>query len=126
MTKPKANAGRECFGIVASRIPSSALKAWNGLFLEEGRDAVMSAYPTEVKLLPERLSEMFHFDRRGYVVEGVPLQRAVIPLLDELDRTVSSRVDTILNRSGLLVGYFFAGEDAKRRRLWLSNMAKSS
>jgi len=67
----------------------------------------MDRYTTTEEELPNRLSEMFHFDRRLALVIGENLQCALPPLLDGLDASVQEgRVDTILNRGGVLTGFF--------------------
>ena len=116
MTKPRTNPDRELFGIIGTvEDVSSEKKWWNAQFLEKGIDAFMDSYPSKEKELPERLSEMFHFDRRGYIV-GKPLQEAIIPLLDALDTAAEGegRVDFVSNASGVMTG--FAGAD--RDKMW--------
>src|SRR3989339_871006 len=94
MTKPRTSTHRELYGLIGS-IPdvSNVLKVWNAYFREEGIDAVMNLYPTTVKNLPERLSEMFHFDRRAYIV-GNNLSKAIIPLLDQVEPEARRRPRT--------------------------------
>lgn len=107
MTKPRTNPGRMLCGIIGTVDDVSAEKQWwNARFLQEGMDAFMDSYPTKEAEIPERLSEMHHFDRRGYIV-GKPLQKAIIPLLDCLDSSVEGegRVDVIMNRGGVMTGY---------------------
>ncbi len=66
----------------------------------------MAKYPTKPDQLPERLSEMFHFDRRMYLV-GEDLQESVGQLLDELDEsTDEGKVSTIKNEGGIFIGFF--------------------
>lgn len=67
----------------------------------------MDKYPTTEKNLPERLSEMFHFDRRLYLV-GPELGEAVIPLIDELDASAKTKgkINLILNNGGVLKGVY--------------------
>ena len=83
------------------------LKFWNAKFMKEERDAYMDCYPTTPETLPERLSEMFHFDRRGYIVASA-LQEAIIPVLDIIDSSAKGegRVDFVVNRDGVFTGYF--------------------
>lgn len=125
MTRPRANPDKLLFGIIGA-VPDSGsvLSRWNAWFAKQGIDADMQRYPTMEKTLPERLSEMFHFDRRGYIV-GKSLQEAIIPYLDGLDASVrgegSGCVDTVLNDGGLLRGYFTGNDDEKRMGLWLKN-----
>ena len=121
MTKPRTSTTRELFGILGSLENTSAvLKAWNHAFSEGGIDAFMDRYPTTKENLPERLSEMFHFDRRGYVI-GAALQEEIIPLLDDTDG--SDRVNTVWNDGGVMKGLWIDenGEktDGKRWQLWL-------
>jgi len=119
MTKPRTSVDREIFGILGS-IPnrSDVQRKWNEYFAERRMDAFMDHYPTTEKLLPERLSEMFHFDRRGYIV-GDSLSTAVIPLLDGLDGSSrqSKKVNTVLNDGGVLIGFWTEGDDPVESRL---------
>ncbi len=54
-----------------------------------------------------RLAEMELHARRGYIVHGTALQHSILPFLDRLDASAhrEGRVDTVLNDSGILVGY---------------------
>lgn len=107
---------------------SQILRYFNQRFSAEQLDAYMAKYPCGVGELPERLSEMFHFDRRGYVV-GSQLQQDIMPLLDVLDggATKEGRVDTVVNNSGVLGGYFVAGDNERRWELWTpSSMSSDS
>ncbi|MDA0376680.1 MAG: hypothetical protein O3A80_05255 [bacterium] len=133
MTKPRTNPDRELFGIIGKVDDISAEKKWwNARFLQEGKDAFMDSYPTKEQELPERLSEMFHFDRRGYIV-GKPLQEAIIPLLDALDSSVGlalnpseasgageGRVDFVLNTGGIMTGYLLGNHE----KMWLLSVEK--
>lgn len=121
MTKPRTNPDRELFGIIGKVDDISAEKKWwNARFLQEGKDAFMDSYPTKEQELPERLSEMFHFDRRGYIV-GKPLQEAIIPLLDALDSSVGEgRVDFVLNTGGIMTGYLLGNHE----KMWLLSVEK--
>lgn len=69
-------------------------------------------YTATEENLPERLSEMFHFDRRAYLV-GDALGRACLPLLDRLEESAkeSQRVNLIWNEQGVLVGTVLTDED---------------
>lgn len=121
MTKPRTNPDRQLFGVIGTVDNVSALKKqWNGYFTDEGLDAFMDSYATTPQELPERLSEMYHFDRRGYIV-GKPLQKAIIPLLDALDASSEGegRVDTVVNRGGVMTGYYCAEDFATLRALWI-------
>lgn len=86
---------------------STIQKEWNEFFKKEGRDAYFDKYPTTISTIPERLSEMFHFDRRLYVV-GDSLQAEICFSLDALDSSAqkSGKVNVILNEDGVLKGFF--------------------
>ena len=103
MTKPSTATDRELFGIIG-KVPnaSKVQREWNLFFKENGMDAFMSKYPTTTENLPERLSEMFHFDRRIYLV-GPELSDAVIPLLDSVE---GKSVNVIVNKNGVMKGIF--------------------
>jgi len=112
MTKPRKNTGRELYGIIGA-VPhaSKLLKEWNAFFAEEGMDATMNVYPTTRANLPERLSEMFHFDRRAYIV-GKDLSKAIIPLLDRVEPEARRRgVAWVENLEGILIGKSKWGRD---------------
>ncbi|MDD5751405.1 MAG: hypothetical protein PHS73_02695 [Candidatus Peribacteraceae bacterium] len=105
MTKPRTSIHRELYGIIGS-IPnvSNVQKVWNAYFREQGIDATMNIYPTTKANLPERLSEMFHFDRRAYIV-GKNLSKAIIPLLDRVEPAARGRgVTWVENEDGVLIG----------------------
>jgi shikimate 5-dehydrogenase len=122
MTKPRINPDRQLFGIIGTVDNVSEEKRWwNARFREEGIDAFMDNYPTKADELPERLSEMFHFDRRGYIV-GKALSKAIIPLLDHLDASAAreGRVDFVANTSGEMTGC--AGQS--REEIWALWFAK--
>jgi shikimate 5-dehydrogenase len=106
VTKPRTSTTRELYGIIGKIPNAGAVQSqWNAFFAKEGMDAFMDKYPTTVATLPERLSEMFHFDRRLYLV-GKPLQEAIIPLLDALDQSAEEGgVDCVVNNGGVLTGY---------------------
>ena len=108
VTKPRTSTARELFGILGSCPRASAMqREWNAYFEREGIDAFMGRYPASVKLLPERLSEMFHFDRRAYIV-CLRLQKAILSLLDALDSSAAGegRADIVINGGGVITGYF--------------------
>lgn len=108
-------------GIIGTVDDVSELKKWwNARFLQEELDAFMDNYPTKEAEIPERLSEMYHFDRRGYIV-GKPLQKAIIPLLDCIDTSVEEegRVACIANSAGILTGYGEM-EREKMLQIWLA------
>lgn len=116
MTKPRDNPNRELFGVLGSLKNTSAEKKWwNARFAEEGIDAFLDYYPTKEEELPERLSEMFHFDRRGYIVAD-SLQKAIVPLLDSLDESAKKggKASVITNKGGILIGAF----EHDREEIW--------
>ncbi|HBH20083.1 MAG TPA: hypothetical protein DDX11_03885 [Candidatus Peribacter riflensis] len=115
MTKPRPSPHRELYGIIG-HVPDASriLKQWNAAFRERGIDASLDVYPTTEKNLPERLSEMFHFDRRGYLV-GNDLSKVIIPLLDRVEPAARRRpssakasegegVAFVWNEGGILKG----------------------
>lgn len=105
MTKPRLSTQREIYGLLGS-FPnvSELLKQWNDDFRSRGIDVTMEHYPTTEKNLPERLSEMYHFDRRLYIV-AIPLQKAIIPFLDLLSPAARRRgVQIVINDNGVLKG----------------------
>ncbi len=105
MTKPRKSPHRELYGIIG-HVPDAShiLKEWNAAFRKKGIDASMDIYPTTEKNLPERLSEMCHFDRRGYLV-GNDLSKVIIPLLDRVKPEGRRRgVRFVWNERGVLVG----------------------
>jgi len=67
----------------------------------------MVHYPATIQTLPERLSEMFHFDRRLYAVDPA-LQSEVMKLLDEVSTEAikQGRVNLVRNRGGVLQGHY--------------------
>lgn len=120
MTRPRMNPDRQLFGVIGSVADVSALKRhWNAYFEDNGIDAFMDSYPTQKEELPERLSEMFHFDRRGYIV-GKPLQEAVIPLLDAVDPSAREEgsVDTVVNDNGVLTGHYLCCNFEQQKQVW--------
>jgi shikimate 5-dehydrogenase len=120
MTRPRISIERKIFGIIGSIPAKSKVQSnWNTFFIEEKVDSFMDYYPTTEKNLPERLSEMFHFDRRGYIV-GAKLQESIITFLDALDVSVETegKVDTVWNDNGVLRGYFLESSKEARYNLW--------
>ncbi len=103
MTRPRTAPDRELFGIIG-KVPnaSKVQREWNLFFKEKGMDAFMDKYPTTEKNLPERLSEMFHFDRRIYLI-GPELSKAIIPLLDSVE---GNSVNVVMNEDGVMKGMF--------------------
>ncbi|MCF7844424.1 MAG: hypothetical protein K9M03_01170 [Kiritimatiellales bacterium] len=107
MTRPRLSTTRELYGIIGKIPDAGKLQSkWNKFFEKEGMDAFMDKYPTNVDQLPARLSEMFHFDRRAYIV-GADLQEAIIPLLDEVEKEAleQGRVEVVINKNGVMKGY---------------------
>lgn len=123
MTKSRTSPDRLLFGYLGKDVQTAAtLKLWNALFHKRGVDASMDRYPCTVAKLPERLSEMMHFDRRGYIV-AKSLQQAVGAFMDYLDASTTNRgVDTIVNDGGVFTGYWMNGDDERRWELWLGIM----
>lgn len=108
MTCPRISPARELYGIIGTLPNASQLQAqWNRFFASHGMDAFMDKYPTTKAHIPERLSEMFHFDRRLYLV-GADLQEVIVPFLDASEK---KKVDTVLNRGGVLHGKFLGTTD---------------
>ena len=110
MTKPRINPDRELYGILGKFPDASAVqKEWNAHFAGQGIDAFMDRYPTTVDQLPERLSEMFHFDRRMYLV-GHELNEVIVPLLDTVTEAAAKegKVHLIINAGGVLAGHALA------------------
>ncbi|MDD3897199.1 MAG: hypothetical protein PHU04_05200 [Candidatus Peribacteraceae bacterium] len=108
MTKPRTAPARELFGLLGKVPDASGVQAeWNRFFAARGMDAFMGRYPAKREQLPERLSEMFHFDRRLYLV-GADLGTAIVPLIDFSEE---KKVDIVLNRGGVLHGKFLGTTD---------------
>lgn len=112
---------RFIIGLLAPHCSHDARKTWNRVLKERGVDGFFDFYVTkDEKDLELRLSEMFTLGRAGYII-GEPFQESVIPFLDELDAEIENakRADTIVNKGGVLVGYFFGGTSTEERlRLW--------
>lgn len=120
MTKSRISTGRVLLGVLGKSPHSSAtLKEWNEYLRENGIDGSMDRYPCTKETLQERLSEMVHFDRRGYVVAPA-LQQQITVLMDVIDASARKKkiVDTVVNDQGILTGHF-CGTDEVRKRLWL-------
>ena len=101
------NPDRQLFGLLGAFPDTSEKKRyWNSYFTQNRIDAFLDHYPTSETEIPERLSEMFHFDRRGYIV-GKSLQKAIILQLDRLDSSAAGegRASLILNDGGVLIGF---------------------
>lgn len=114
MTKPRTSVTREICGILG-KVPNASkiLKEWNAYFREYGMDATMELYPATIANLPERLSEMYHFDRRFYIV-AQSLQKAIIPLLDSVSDDARRRgVTVVMNHQGIFNGDCTSLEELK-------------
>ena len=121
MTKPRTEPNRELFGILGSFIGAGKEQSWwNRMFEQNGIDAFMDRYPTAPDQLPLRLSEMFHFDRRGYIVSE-RLSQSIIPLLDTVDSVSDDgAIDTVWNDGGVMRGFWCEGDREKRWEIWSS------
>ncbi len=111
MTKTRTSTEREIIGILGRVPQGSALQSrWNQFFAKQGIDAFCARYAATPQLLPERLSESFHFDRRLLIV-APGLRKAIIPLLDECDVDCVKEGPTVVeNRGGVFVGHMWAVE----------------
>lgn len=122
MTKSRISADRVLLGILGTSSTSSVLlREWNRFLRNAGIDGSMDRYPCTAAALPECLSAMVHFDRRGYIVTR-SLQKEIIVLMDRLDSSAVKRnaVDTVVNDGGVLVGYFLDNDAERRRDVWLT------
>jgi shikimate 5-dehydrogenase len=122
MTKPRVSTERILLGVLGSSADSSAiLREWNSYLRSAGIDGSMDRYPCSEKTIPERMSEMVHFDRRGYIVAPA-LQTAMLSAMDTLDSSAiqSHKVDTIINDNGVLTGFWMNGDSSSRRELWFT------
>ncbi|OGJ62000.1 hypothetical protein A3C37_00670 [Candidatus Peribacteria bacterium RIFCSPHIGHO2_02_FULL_53_20] len=123
MTKSRISSSRLLLGVLGKSSKSSLiLREWNRFLREQGIDGSMDRYPCTESMLPERLSEMLHFDRRGYIVTE-SLHSSIAALMDRLDPSAEERksVDTVVNDGGMLIGYWTAEDDLSRRALWFPN-----
>lgn len=101
MTKPRINVDRKLYGIIGKVRDGSKLQsAWNAWLEQHDIDGFADRYPTSVDMIPERLSEMFHFDRKLYVI-APDLRREVATYLDRFDH---DEPDVIVNERGVLHG----------------------
>lgn len=122
MTKSRISTTRVLLGVLgASSQSSKILREWNRMLRAEKIDGSMDRYPCTAATLPERLSEMLHFDRRGYIISPA-LQEPIVPLMDILDTSAKKRgeVDTVVNDGGVLTGHWTGDTDERRRELWFS------
>jgi shikimate 5-dehydrogenase len=120
MTKPRTSTQRVLLGVLGKSADASGLlREWNAYLRSAGIDGSMDRYACNEKTIPERLSEMVHFDRRGYIVAST-LQSAVLHAMDCLDSSAmqSQKIDVICNDSGVLTGYWTNGESARQREIW--------
>ena len=103
MTKTRTAPERELFGIIGTYPDVSRLQSeWNAYFTKNDIDAFMNKYPTTPSTIPERLSEMFHFDRRAYVV-GPVLAKHIAPHLDNVD-CPEDAINFVVNIGGVFHG----------------------
>ncbi len=89
-------------------------KFWNAIFSQQNISATFEIYPlTLAKDVQLRLAEMELHARRAYILHGTELQRLILPFLDRIDAHAQQeqRVDTVLNNSGVLVGYALETND---------------
>jgi hypothetical protein len=98
-------------GLLAPRCTLSARKVWNDALQHIEKDRFFFDYYRTISCadLELRLSEMFLLERFGYIIDP-SFSSLALPLLDVLDSSSlhTKRVDTILNRGGVLMGYDFA------------------
>jgi hypothetical protein len=121
MTKSRISSTRVLLGVLGKSSKSSEiLREWNRFLREQGIDGSMDRYPCTAITLPERLSEMLHFDRRGYIV-AESLQKIMKDFMDRLDSSSREHnaVDTIVNDRGIFTGYWTNNDDMCRKDLWL-------
>jgi hypothetical protein len=87
--------------------------------MKKGIDGFFDFYPTFTALdLEQRLSEMFHLERRAYLISP-SLQSLVLSLLDHI---ISQPVDTVINVGGVLTGYALTDlSDEEQLQLWISD-----
>ena len=78
----------------------------NAAFTNLGIEATYEAWPVVTAELPERIQNLRESDFLGANVT-IPYKELVMPLLDEIDDWALKigSVNTIVNRSGILVGY---------------------
>lgn len=114
MTKPRTSVDREIFGILGKHPERSALqRTWNAYFEAEGIDAFLDYYPTTEDTIHERLSEMYHFDRRAYIV-GSALTEAILSYVDVVHPSAEQALrqgsgqgsaNLLYNRGGVVEGW---------------------
>lgn len=104
---------REIFGILGKHPERSALqRAWNAYFATKKIDAFLDYYPTTEATIPERLSEMYHFDRRAYII-GPDVSDAIRVYVDVFPQEkqtaaglrVEERINFLCNRDGVFEGW---------------------
>lgn len=78
----------------------------NAAFINLGIEAAYEAWPVDATKLPERIQDLRESDFLGANVT-IPYKELVMPLLDEIDDWALKigSVNTIVNQSGLLIGY---------------------
>jgi shikimate 5-dehydrogenase len=95
------NTGRILLGVLGKVENLSSIRSHFDLFINKQQlDVSFDYYQTKPSELHERLSEMWHHDRRGYLL-AEQLQQAIIPLLDECKY---ERVNVIVNNKGRMIG----------------------
>ena len=78
----------------------------NAAFTNLGIEATYEAWPVDAAELPERIQDLRESDFLGANVT-IPYKELVMPLLDEIDDWALKigSVNTIVNQSGILIGY---------------------
>ncbi|MDA1208483.1 MAG: hypothetical protein O2904_00430 [bacterium] len=103
MTKTRTSPDRELYGILGTFPDVSRLQShWNTYFDKCNIDAFINKYPTTVSTIPERLSEMFHFDRRMYFI-GPSLRLCICQYLDGID-CPEEHINCVVNIGGVFYG----------------------
>jgi len=93
---------REIYGVLGRHpLMTALLRSWNAYLRTAGFDACMVRYTATEDSLLERLSEMFHYDRRLYVL-APDLRASIIPFLDRCELHCLPAV--IVNDGGVLCG----------------------
>jgi shikimate 5-dehydrogenase len=120
MSQSRLAPSRELFGVLGSyRNQSSLQKQWNTYFARNSIDAFFDAYSCTRENLHERLSEMYHFDRRGYIIDSA-LSEDVLSLLDVVDSSAVKQgsVTVVRNDTGVLTGYLIDVEHTAVENLY--------
>jgi len=101
MTRPAMSTGRILLGVLGKIENLSSVRSAFDKFINNNElDVSFDYYATKPGELHERLSEMWHHDRRGYVLAD-DLQAAIIPLLDTIE---GDKVNVIVNDNGTIIG----------------------